>query len=203
MADTTLQYDWIVRLKGGVEASCPTAFVAGDLLWYYEEGNPAASVAPDVLVAFGRPRGPRMSYFTWEEGGVVPQVVIEVWSPSNRSSDRVRKLFLYERLGVQEFIAFDPAENALAAYVRSGDRFREVEIGDEWTSPHLGIRFVPGSKLEVYGPDGRRLPFHEELQAELARATNERDAATTERDAALARAEALAAQLRAAGIDPG
>jgi Uma2 family endonuclease len=224
MADNTLQYEWIVRLKGGFEASCPTAFVAGDLLWYFEEGNPAKSVAPDVLVVFGRPRGHRMSWLPWEENGASPQIVVEVWSPGNRWPERIRKHKLYEQLGVQEFIAYDPDANELVVYAQGPGGLAEVDLAGGWTSPLSGVRFVPGEKLEVYGPDGRRLPFFDELVAEREKAEAEREKAEAEREkaeaerekaeaeraeadaarrAAEARAEALAAQLRALGIDPG
>ena len=43
-------------------------YVSGDLLVYYEEGNPRASVAPDVLVAFGVEDRERQTYKVWEEG---------------------------------------------------------------------------------------------------------------------------------------
>ena len=42
-------------------------YVSGDLLVYYEEGNPRASVAPDVFVVFGVQDRERMTYRVWEE----------------------------------------------------------------------------------------------------------------------------------------
>jgi Uma2 family endonuclease len=59
-------------------------FVAGDLLWYpVPDRRETGPIAPDVLVAFGRPKGRRGSYRQWEENGIAPQVVFEVLSPSN------------------------------------------------------------------------------------------------------------------------
>ena len=81
MADNTKQFRWIVTIQGGLDAlfrDNPQVFVAGDLLWYPVEGHPEISTAPDVLVAFGRPKGDRGSYLQWEEGGVAPQVVFEI-----------------------------------------------------------------------------------------------------------------------------
>ncbi|HMZ80299.1 MAG TPA: hypothetical protein PLL06_11415, partial [Acidobacteriota bacterium] len=40
MAENTLQYEWIVMIKGGLDAVLPNDFVAGDLLWYPVEGKP-------------------------------------------------------------------------------------------------------------------------------------------------------------------
>ena len=38
-----------------------TVYVSGDLLIYYEEGNPRASIAPDVFVAYGVAKRERMT----------------------------------------------------------------------------------------------------------------------------------------------
>jgi Uma2 family endonuclease len=63
--------------------SRPNIFVAGDLLWYPVEGHPEIRVAPNVLVAFDRPKGDRGSYRQWQEDNVDPQVVFEILSPGN------------------------------------------------------------------------------------------------------------------------
>ena len=62
MADNTLQYEWIVTIKGGLDAlfrNDPDVLVAGDLLWYPLRGDNGIRLAPDALVAFGRPKGYR------------------------------------------------------------------------------------------------------------------------------------------------
>jgi len=64
MADNTIQYEYIVTLKGNLEllfADDPNVFVAGDLLWYPVENRPDIRQAPDTLVVFGRPKGHRGS----------------------------------------------------------------------------------------------------------------------------------------------
>src|SRR5438309_5827087 len=69
MADNTLQFRWIVTIKEGLGVlfmDRPDVFVAGDLLWYPVEGDPKTRIAPDALVAFGRPKGERGSYKQWE-----------------------------------------------------------------------------------------------------------------------------------------
>ena len=47
-------------------------YVSGDLLLYYEEGNPRVSIAPDVFVVFGVEKRERLNYKLWEEGGRRP-----------------------------------------------------------------------------------------------------------------------------------
>lgn len=56
IADNTEQFEWIVVLKDNLDAMLPD-FIAGDLLWYPVEGDNKTRVAPDVLVALGRPSG--------------------------------------------------------------------------------------------------------------------------------------------------
>jgi hypothetical protein len=59
MSDNILQFQWITTLVGGLQAlfaEDPNVFVAGDLPWYPIEGDNKTRIAPDALVAFGRPR---------------------------------------------------------------------------------------------------------------------------------------------------
>lgn len=42
-------------------ANQPQVYVSGNLLIYYDEGNPKARVAPDAFVVFNRPKGKRTS----------------------------------------------------------------------------------------------------------------------------------------------
>ncbi len=84
----------------------PNTYVSGDLLMYYERGNPKKSVAPDVFVVFGAPHRGRMHYKLWEEPA--PAFVLEVASRTTWKQDRDYKPTLYQRLGVQEYWRFDP-----------------------------------------------------------------------------------------------
>ncbi|MEM9886636.1 MAG: hypothetical protein AAF849_12155 [Bacteroidota bacterium] len=58
-ADNTLQFNFIVLIKINLEIIYreEDVFVAGDLFWYPVEGKTKIVVAPDVLVAFNRPKG--------------------------------------------------------------------------------------------------------------------------------------------------
>lgn len=195
MAENTLQGEWIMRLKGNLDACFPDTFVGADLFWYPVEGEPQTRVAPDVLVAPGRPKGHRGSYMQWVEGGLPPKVVFEIWSPSNTFPAQVFKLRFYDRHGVDEFYAWDPDRKSFSAWVRHDGELKPVATDGEFTSPILGIRFVIGADLQVFRPDGTVFLTFEELDAAHR-------GALQERDAALLRAEALAAKLRAAGIEP-
>ena len=71
----------------------PNVYVSADLLIYYEEGDPAKAVAPDVFVVFGAAKRPRMVYKLWEEPKA-PDFVLEVASGSTWKQDRERKRVL-------------------------------------------------------------------------------------------------------------
>jgi Uma2 family endonuclease len=193
MSDNTLQFRWIVTFQGNLDllfGQREDVFVAGDLLWYAEEGNPAERVAPDAMVVFGRPKGDRGSYQQWLEEGIAPQVVFEVLSPGNRSDEMNRKFDFYERHGVEEYYVYDPDLVQLTAWMRMDGRLRPVYPIGNHISPRLQIRFdLSGNELVIYGPDGRRFKTFVEI-GELLKAS-EREAAEARRVAAdaLAREE--------------
>ena len=95
-------------------------YVSGDLLIYYEEGNPRVSIAPDVFVVFGVENHERPNYKLWEERRA-PAFVLEVASPSTWRDDLGWKRSVYARLGVREYWQYDPAGELLPARLQ-GER---------------------------------------------------------------------------------
>jgi len=85
----------------------PDVHVGGNLLLYYEQGNPRAVVAPDVFVTFGLDKRPRRTYKLWEEKQA-PAVVIEFTSRSTALEDQGTKRVVYGWLGVREYFLCDP-----------------------------------------------------------------------------------------------
>jgi Uma2 family endonuclease len=174
MSDNTKQLRWIVTLYGNLAAMFrdqADVFVAGNILWYPVEGRPDIRVGPDVLVAFGRPKGDRGSYKQWEEGGIPPTVIFEVLSPGNTVSEMDEKLIFYEEHGVEEYYLFDPDTNRLMIYARNGDVLHRERQENGFISPRLGIRFdLSGPALMVLRPDGRPFLTFEDLEAARARA---------------------------------
>ena len=174
MAENTLQFRWIVTIKEGFETLFRDRldiFVAGDLLWYPVEGKPEIRMAPDALVAFGRPKGDRGSYQQWKEGGIAPQAVFEVLSPGNRPREMAGKRDFYERYGVQEYVVYDPERGMLNVWVRDGDRLVAVAEPSGWVSPQLGVRLnLDGVDLILNGPDGRPFQSYGDLFEDRERA---------------------------------
>jgi Uma2 family endonuclease len=194
MAENTLQFEWIVTIKEGLEAVyriAPDVFVAGDLLWYPEQGKPKVRTAPDAMVVFGRPKGYRGSYRQWEEGGIAPQVVFEVLSPGNRQAETIRKFRFYERYAVEEYYVYNPDNGDLAGWKRGESGLEEIAEMNGYISPRLGVRFEPGegpNDLKIIAPDGRPFLTYVEL--------------FEDREAERQRAERLAARLRELGVEP-
>jgi Uma2 family endonuclease len=82
----------------------------------------------------------------------VPDLVVEISSPSTRRTDLTRKKELYERFGVSEYWFVDLQEEHVAVYRLREGRFSVPEIllhGDVLTSPVLpGFAFDLSAILE-------------------------------------------------------
>ena len=177
----------------------PDVYVSGDLLIYYEEGNPRRSVAPDVFVVFGAANHKRNVYKLWEEPKA-PDFVLEVASKNTWREDLGRKRALYAELGVREYWLFDPrdeyfdpplqglvlregAYRPLPALVENGARTIRSEVLT------LDLRAESG-ELRFRDPaTGQYLKSHAEAAAAEAEAT-------TALRAAEARIDELEARLR-------
>ena len=218
MAETPVHRDCIIDAIGvlrGFFAGRADVYVSGDMFVYYEEGNPRASVVPDVFVAVGvvkderREGGWRNTYKLWEEAKG-PDFVLEVTSRSTRRDDQVRKRALYARLGVGEYFLYDPKGEYLApplqGMVLRGGGYEELEAvrlahGTEgvW-SEALGLYVCHRGwgKLRLHDPaSGRDLRTHGEETAARRAEAEARQAAEAR---AVGEAEARrAAEARAAG----
>ncbi|NER50261.1 MAG: hypothetical protein F6J92_27015 [Symploca sp. SIO1A3] len=168
LSDNTIQFRLITTIQGGIDAlfaDDPNVFVAGDLLWYPLEAleGVAESQAPDVMVVFGRPKGDRRSYKQFLEDNIAPQVVFEILSKSNTSTEMLSKLNFYERHGVEEYYLYDPAKNTLKGWLKQGKKLIPLGKTEGWVSPRLGCRFETAKgSLELYRPDGQRMETYVE-----------------------------------------
>jgi Uma2 family endonuclease len=211
MASNTEQYRWIVMIQQNLDWLLSDAFVAGDLFWYPIEGRSDISVAPDVMVAMGRPKGKRLSYKQWLEDNTPPQVVFEILSPSNTRREMDAKLLFFARHGVEEYYTYDTESNELGGYVRGEFGLVPIaEIETGWISPLLKIRFdMSADKLQLfYSNDMPFLTYQEVLKrtemAERKTEQAEQKAELAEQKAEQAEQKALrlADKLRELGLDP-
>jgi Uma2 family endonuclease len=231
MANNTVQFQWIVVLQQNLDrlnltqadGSPLSVFVAGDLFWYPVEGRPEIRVAPDVMVALGRPKGDRGSYLQWREENIAPQVIFEILSPGNTRREMSQKVLFYDRYGVQEYYVYDPDTLDLEVWQR-GDRGLALQTlaahksatgdtiaGDaepclRWVSPLLGIRLdLTARGLAVFYPDDRPFVSYDALATELdlerERAERERERAEREQERAEREQErAIAAESQVARL---
>lgn len=161
MGETDVHIDALIYLREVLRdyfRDEPQMYVAGSMLLYYEEGNPAACVAPDVFVVQGVAKGERRTYRLWEEGQA-PVVVFEITSRGSRLEDLGTKRAIYAMLGVRGYCLYDP----LGEYLRpplQGYRLQEGEYqrlpsGDEGrlTSQPLGLELrLEDGRLRVFNP---------------------------------------------------
>src|SRR4028119_1241966 len=116
MAESDITRDYMTY---GVEAlklhfqGRSDVYVSANSFVYYEEGNKAAVVAPDIYVVFGVRKRQRDNYKIWKEAGISPQFVLEITSETTQDVDQETKPEIYESLGVREYFQYEPSGDYL------------------------------------------------------------------------------------------
>ena len=192
------------------------ALVTGDVGFYARrEDRTLPPFVADLLVSLTAgavdapgtpPEEDRQSYKLWQEP--LPDLVMEVVSPSSRVRDTVAKPRRYEALGIPEYWVFDPAGTAVPGGLL-GRRLTDHRYSDvppstpgqgevplpagatAYWSAVLGLYlYADGKELRLHDPETGMLLGLEETQRSL-------DKQTTARAAAEARAAALEVELEA------
>ena len=173
--------DWYFQARDDV-------YVVGNLLLYYQEGDPGKSVSPDLMVVLGAPKHIRSSYRLWEEPKG-PDFVLEIASESTYWIDRSEKRDIYAGIGVLEYWQCDPAGSCLNPQL-SGSRLVEGRYapipvagmeGGTLTARSevlgLDLRLTPGAPvreaLRFFDPV-RQAPLRSLREAEQGREEAER-----------------------------
>jgi Uma2 family endonuclease len=147
MAETELHQrvmiDLILRLKAWAATQ---VHAAGNLLVYYEEGNPRRHLSPDAFVAFKVGTHERETFQTWVEKAV-PSVVFEITSKTTRREDtRTKRAVYQDEWAVDEYFLFDPREEyldpSLQGFRRARGAFRPIPPNADGSLPsqQLGLR---------------------------------------------------------------
>jgi Uma2 family endonuclease len=184
-------------------------FVGGNMFVYFSDKQIRANDfrGPDLFVVLDVEPGDRKSWVAWEEGGKLPDVVIEVTSESTAHVDRGVKMDIYSKIWrTPAYFIFDPETEQLEGYRLSDESRDYVPIepnarGDLPVAPlglALGLRRTRYRDLDRrflrwLDEHGEPLPIPSE-RSEQAHAEAERARAEAER----ARAEAKAERERAA-----
>ena len=207
MAETPVHARCMVLLFQALEdffRSRPDVYVALNMNWYWEQGNPRARRAPDVMVIPGVGQRDRNSFRSWNEGGAVPAVCFELASLKTWRKNLGAVRDDYEAQGVREYFIFDPRvqflDDALTGYRLRGGRYVSIRPDREGAmeSRQLSLRLVPeGEMLRLIDlTSGERvLTRDERIDQEKARAAVQ----TARADALAAEVARLKVQLKAAG----
>lgn len=211
MGETDLHRNLMIELIEGLKyhyRDQPGDYVSGNILLYYEEGNPNAHLSPDVIVTPGIGSEPREIYKLWEVGKA-PELIIEVTSISTRLRDIGIKKGLYEAIGVREYLLFDPR----AEYLQPRFQVFRLESGlfVPCLAPEasgyrtaLGLSFrVFGGTLRIFAGDSEQpIPTPAELAALADKNLRRAEAEAQRAEAEAQRAERLARRLRELGQSP-
>ena len=86
-------------------------FVGGNMFLYFSvvQAKKNDFRGPDVFVVQDTVRRDRKAWVVWEEGGKLPDLIVELLSESTAAEDRGRKKRIYGQvLKIPEYILFDP-----------------------------------------------------------------------------------------------
>src|SRR4029077_20351329 len=133
----------------------------------------------DVMVARGLEPRMRPNYPLWQERP--PTLVIEVTSRTTRREDQGKKKSLYERIGTEEYVLYDPFGEYLRPRVQGfrleAGRFQPIplEADGSMRSRTTGLTLRPeGWRVRlVASVTGKPILWHEETVAAL-RSSEER-----------------------------
>ena len=163
-------------------------YVCGDMFVYYSyqqaedvvKGRPYFR-GPDVFWVGGVEPGYRKCWVAWKAGGRLPDVIVELLSPSTAHIDRKDKRKLYaEVFHTAEYYLYEPETRELEGLRLKGTAYQPMapdEQGRFW-SDQLGVFLGPWHGtvghcedqdwIRLFRPDGSLVPTAEE-QAEAER----------------------------------
>ncbi len=116
-------------------------FAGGDMFVYYspEQARDVAAGkpyfrGPDVFFVDDVPPKPiaeRKAWICWEENGRLPDLIVELLSPSTEKIDRRDKMKLYSRtFRTREYFLYDVAQANLEGYRLAGDHYQPIRTGE-------------------------------------------------------------------------
>jgi len=131
----------------------PDMYIAINMNWYWEKGNPKARRDPDVMVIPGVEAKDRNSFRSWNEGGAIPTVCFEMASKKTWKKAIGVVKDDYEVNGVKEYFIFDPRfqflEDPLLGFRLVKGRYTPIrwEMEGGMISRQLGVRLAPEGEI--------------------------------------------------------
>ncbi len=145
----------------------------------------------------------RLYWAVWEEGGQLPDVIIELLSPTTETEDRTTKFAIYEQtLRTPEYFMYDPYSKTLEGFRLVEGHYQMLKPNDRgwlwseelqlwlgtWEGEYMRTR---ATWLRFYTADGELVPLEEESERQRAEAEHQRaEAERHQTEAERQRAEA-------------
>ena len=183
-------------------------YIGGNMMLYYEEGNPRKSISPDVFMVRGVSKQELRTYKTWEQQPTL-DFVLEVASPSTYTRDFNEKMEIYAKiLRVKEYCIYDPYHEIDPYFVGFrlvGQAYEEIPfVNERIPSEVLGLelgehngvlRLYDPVKAEWLYPSGERLDEVESRLEEESRARQEAESRAQHAEAELEKLRAALERL--------
>lgn len=147
----------LVEKAVGAKEALLALFVGARLLEWCEENDAGVALGPDgpFRLRLGLVRYPDISFISWDRlpGGefpedpvcrVVPDLAVEILSPSNTAAEIELKLDHYFEAGVRAAWVIDPKNKSAVVYT-SRTRSKEIGFDGELTAPKV----LPGFRLPM------------------------------------------------------
>ncbi len=184
MAETERHFREILKNFSRLEnhfAHIPDVYILGNMMMYYEEGDPFKSISPDIFVSFGIGRKERRIYKIWEEGKP-PDFVLEFASRKTYHKDFTDKKQLYADIGITEYFLYDMdghyLPTSLIGFRLVGGDYVEIAVGANGGIPAetLGLEFyLLDDEMGIYDPNTQEwVKTRAEAEAERAEHAEER-----------------------------
>ncbi len=141
---------------------------------------------PDAFIVRGVPNVERDAWMAWEEDGRLPDLILELLSPSTAGVDYGEKMRLYQDVfKSSEYFLYEPRSETPDGYRLLDHSYQRIPRSSEgrlWSSVlqlevgvwHGEYDGAEGPWLRLFHPDGRLLLTHTELADQRAEAAEER-----------------------------
>jgi Uma2 family endonuclease len=210
MGETDLHRNWMFRIIELLQHRYrgQQVYVTGDLLLYFEEGNPHRYVVPDAMVVKDCDPSLRRTYKLWEEKRL-PSAVFETTSKYTKRKDSIDKPQLYEKLRIPEYFLYDPTADylrpPLQGYRLTDNRYVRIEPDSSGrllcSELSLWLRVEDGELVMYDCESGQRLLTEaEDIGAAYEAERAAHDAERAARETAEAEIERLRAKLKELGL---
>jgi Uma2 family endonuclease len=135
---------------------------------------------PDIFFVDHVPQRPRKAWVSWEEDGRLPDLIIELLSPSSEAVDRGVKMDLYARVfRTREYYLYDYDTAILEGFRLAGMSYRPImpnrdgRIRSDVLGLDLGVwrgtvSHQEAAWIRLFHPDGRLAPTPDEAERRRA-----------------------------------